>query len=132
MKREFRNLSVMILTAAFAGLLLCVLPQAGMGQQTTAAPTDEEEQIDNSIRKLGYVSGQVVQCKTASPEKAKLEKNALEIANGILRLFGSDRAFMFAATYGAGVTEKIEPSKCAEAIQRYETAVAKLKVLATK
>lgn len=54
------------------------------------------------------------------------------MANGILRLFGSDRAFMFAAIYGAGLTEKIDQKACAEANQRYETAIAKLKTLTIK
>lgn len=73
--------------------------------------------MDAVIRKLGFIAGQVTQCKTGEADKTKLEKTALDLANGIPRLFGSDRAFYFAATYGAGATEKIEQSKCPEAIQ---------------
>jgi hypothetical protein len=125
------RLLTMTLTAIFATLLLCALPQTQIAQQTTA-PEDEEEKMDEALRKLGYVSGQALQCQTAAAEKKKFEKTALDIANGILRLFGSDRAFYFAAAYGAGFTEKIEQSKCSEAIRRYETAIGKLKVLTNK
>src|SRR5262245_23128834 len=140
-KEIVTRLLPMHLSTLFVALLFCVGQQNAMAQQVSAArekaqqaaaSTDEEEQMDNALRKLGYISGQAYQCQTAPADKTKFEKTALDIANGILRLFGSDRAFSFAVAFGAGLTEKIEQSKCAETIKRYETAVGKLKGLTNK
>lgn len=135
---NFGRFSTMALSAVFAGFLFCVLPQNVMAQQTTkqtqqaTVAADDEEQMDIALRKLGYVSGQAHQCQTDAAQKTKFEKTALDIANGVLRLFGSDRAFLFATAFGAGLTDKIEQKDCAEAMKRYETAIGKLKVLASK
>jgi len=140
-KEIVTRLLPMTLSTLFVALLFCVGQQNAMAQQVSAtrekaqqaaASTDEEEQMDNALRKLGYISGQAYQCQTAPADKTKFEKTALDIANGILRLFGSDRAFSFAAAYGVGSTDKIDQKDCAEAIRRYDTAITKLKVLAIK
>lgn len=116
-------------------LILCLLPLIVMPQQAAKQDTkqvDEEEQMDSALRKFGYVSGQACQCQKQEDEKTKIERRALDVATGILRLFGSDRAFSYAAAFGAGVAEQMDQKKCTEAIKQYETMVAKLKIFAAK
>jgi hypothetical protein len=112
-------------------LFLCLLPQIAMPQQESRQ-VDEEEQMDNALRKLGYTSGQACQCQKQAEDKTKIERKALDIATGILRLFGSDRAFSYAAAFGAGLSGEMDQKKCPETIKQYEAMLAKLKVLAAK
>ena len=98
-------------------------------QPSDAKAADEEERMDAALRKLGYVSGQAFQCHSKD-QQAKLERTALGIANGILRLFGSDRAFFYAAAFGAGATEKMEQKACPAAIEQASAMTGQLKVLA--
>jgi hypothetical protein len=119
------------LRVALGCMLLCLLPAIAAPQQK-AQPVDEEEQMDSALRKFGYVSGQACQCQAAQADKTKFERKALDIANGILRLFGSDRAFFYAAAFGAGLTATIDAKQCPEAIKQYEAMVARLKVLSTR
>ena len=86
--------------------------------------------MDQALRKMGYMSGRACQCQTEPAGKTKIERQGLDIANGVLRLFGSDRAFSYAAALGAGLTAEIDQNKCPEAIKEYEGMLAKLKVLA--
>src|SRR5262245_15249049 len=87
-------------------LVLCLLTGIGVAQQPQSTlPTDqEEEQLDTAMRKFGYVSGQAFQCQSKE-QQAKAERVALDVATNILRLFGSDRAFFYAAAFGAGASE---------------------------
>jgi hypothetical protein len=109
-------------------LTLCLLP-ALAGAQQKAQPVDDEEQMDSVLRKFGYVSGQACQCQKLPADKTRFELKSLDIATGILRLFGSDRAFFYAAAFGAGLTAAMEQSKCPEAIKQHEAMVTRLKVL---
>lgn len=92
---------------------------------------DEEEQMDKALRRFGYTSGQVFQCQPKE-QQTKHERTALDIATNVLRLFGSDRAFYFAAAFGAGATEKMDDKSCAEASRQFRDMVSKLKVLAQR
>lgn len=112
------------------GLALFLVTGIGVAQQPAPAqPADEEEQMDASLRKMGYISGQACQCQTDPAGKTKIERQSLDIANGILRLFGSDRAFSYAATFGAGITADLDPKKCPDALKEYEAMLGKLKAL---
>src|SRR5262245_39604175 len=92
--------------AVLVGLVLLLLTGVGGAQQPASTlPTDqEEEQLDTAMRKFGYVSGEAFQCHTKE-QQAKAERVALDVATNILRLFGSDRAFYYAAAFGAGASE---------------------------
>jgi hypothetical protein len=116
-------------------LILCLLPLIVMPQQAAKQETkqvDEEEQMDSALRKFGYISGQACQCQKQGGERTKFERRTLDIATGILRLFGSDRAFYYAAAFGAGVSEEMDQKKCPEIIKQYETMLGKVKVFAAK
>jgi hypothetical protein len=120
-------------TTVIVGLALCLVTGAGMAQQPPPAQSaDEEEQMDDALRKMGYVSGQACQCQTQLADKTRVERQSLDIANGILRLFGSDRAFTYAAAFGAGINGDLGQKKCPEVLKEYESMLGKLKVLAAR
>jgi hypothetical protein len=87
--------------------------------------------MDSALRKFGYVSGQAFQCHSKE-EQIKLERTALNVATNIMRLFGSDRAFFYAAAFGAGMSEQMDPNKCPAAIKQATEMVAKLKILSER
>jgi hypothetical protein len=62
----------------------------------------------------------------------KAERVALDVATNILRLFGSDRAFFYAAAFGAGASEQMDQKACPAAIKEAKAMVDKLKVLSTR
>jgi hypothetical protein len=91
----------------------------------------DEERMDTTLRNFGYVTGQAFQCHSKE-QQVKLEKTALNVGTNILRLFGSDRAFFYAAAFGAGASEQLDTKKCPEFVRQAEEMVRKLNVLASR
>jgi hypothetical protein len=113
-------------------LALCLLlPPFAAAQQGSKAVEDLEEQMDSALRKFGYVSGQAFQCHSKE-EQTKLERTALNVGTNILRLFGSDRAFFYAAAFGAGMTEQMDKKTCPAAIKEATEMIGKLKTLSER
>lgn len=108
-------------------LAVCLLAGVGLAQQPSpsAAPADEEEQMDSAIGKFGHASGQAYQCYDKA-QQVKVERAALDAATNILRLFGSDRAFFYAAAFGAGASGQIDRAQCAAIIKEAETMLQRL------
>jgi hypothetical protein len=99
---------------------------------TAQVPSEaDEERMDTALRKFGYVSGQAFQCHSKE-QQVKLEKTALNVGTNILRLFGSDRAFFFAAAFGAGASEQLDTKKCPDIVKQADEMVRKLNVLASR
>jgi hypothetical protein len=117
-------------TLAVGLFALALLPGVASAQAPKAA-VDPEEQMDTSFRKFGYVTGQAFACYSKA-EQVKLEKTALNVGNNILRLFGSDRAFFYAAAFGAGAAERVDQAKCPAIIKEATEMVDKLKGLSTR
>lgn len=112
-------------------LLLCCVAACCLQGMTVIAQTDDEEKMDTALRKFGYVTGQAFACHTKE-EQAKLERTALGIATNVLRLFGSDRAFFYAAAFGAGASEPVNTQKCPAILREADDMVGKMKVLASR
>jgi hypothetical protein len=114
-------------------LAMLLLTGAGDAQHSAAALTadQEQERLDAALRKFGHVSGQAFQCH-GEQQQAKVERAALDVATNILRLFGSDRAFFYAAAFGAGASEQMDRQACPAAIKEATDMVAKLKTLSAR
>jgi len=89
---------------------------------------DEDEQLDQALRKFGYVSGQACQLQEGE-KRAEFERKALDVANRILRYFGSDQAFYFAAAFGAGLVADIEEADRARILEEHAKMLSQLKSL---
>ncbi len=101
----------------------CWSTRAIAKQPTNAQqPVDEEEALDNAIEQFGYTSGLAFQC-TSSSEAIAVEQDALRAFTGITRLFGSDRAFFYAAAYGNGASADLDRSQCDQYIRQFREAV---------
>jgi hypothetical protein len=74
--------------------------------------SSEDAQFDESVRSFGFLSGAVYQCAKDS-DKSKVDSQAMKAYTGLLKLFGSDTAFFYAASFGAGTAAEIDSKKCA-------------------
>jgi hypothetical protein len=91
-----------------------------------ATPVDEEEQVDEGLKRFGYLAGLARGC-VVEAQRVDLEREALDLHAGIGRLLGTDRAFLFASSFGYGTTVEIETKDCAEVLKNYEARVAKFR-----
>ncbi len=85
------------------------------------ASADEEEVLDDKIREFGYWSGAAYGCVPAA-KQSEVERKVMDNFNHIARLFGTDRAFFYAAAFGNGTTTKVEAAKCPEFLSKFEKA----------
>lgn len=95
---------------------------------STPAPTavDEEEQVDEGLKRFGYLAGLARGCVVES-QRAAVEREALDLNAAIGRLLGTDRAFLFASSFGYGTTVVVETKDCAEVLTAYESRVRKFR-----
>jgi hypothetical protein len=95
---------------------------------SSAAPAavDEEEQLDEGLKRFGYLAGLARGC-VVEKQRVDLEREVLDLHAGIARLLGTDRAFLFAAAFGYGTTDEIGTKECVEVLETYERRVEKFR-----
>lgn len=99
-----------------------LVPQATPAlARTSEAPAaeDEEDLFDERLREFGYWSGAALGC-VAEARRTEFERRALETYSRIARLFGTDRAFFYAAAFGHGMAIEVDNSRCAELLEKLE------------
>lgn len=111
--------------------IAALLPLAAVAQ--TAKPADaaapalslaeqEDLRFEEAIRNFGFVSGAAYQC-LPEVDRTAHDREVLKAYSGLVRLFGSDRAFFYAAAFGAGTGMSIDKSKCAGYIEDFRAAM---------
>lgn len=103
-------------------LLVIILISFGANRAIAETVDTDDENFDNAIQQFGYLSGNAFQC-ASSDQSQSIETEALKAFTGIARLFGTDRAFFYAAAYGVGATSKIDKTKCKEYIRQFQEAM---------
>jgi hypothetical protein len=98
-------------------LALLVAPMLAL-----AGTEDEDARFDDAVRDFGFTSGAALQCAEAA-QKPRIESQALKAYSGIVRLFGSDQAFFYAAAFGAGSVMPVDKAKCPEFIASFEKSM---------
>jgi hypothetical protein len=89
-------------------------------------PVDEEEQVDDGLKRFGYLAGLARGCVVES-QRVALEREALDLNAAIGRLLGTDRAFLFASSFGYGTTTVVETKDCPDVLRAYESRVEKFR-----
>jgi hypothetical protein len=111
--------------------IAALLPVAAAAQTSMPAPApaaatslmeQEEQRFEDAIRNFGFVSGAAYQCLPES-ERTAHDRAVLKAYSGLVQLFGSDRAFFFAAAFGAGTGMSIDKAKCAGYIEDFRAAM---------
>lgn len=76
-----------------------------------AQKTDDEAAFDDALGQFGYAGGAAWQCSEEGARDAVLGQ-VTEVFHRLTQLFGTDRAFTFAAAFGAGTVDTIDAEAC--------------------
>ena len=87
-----------------------------------AAQDDEDEKLDASFRKFGQAAGAAYQC-AGEAEKEKLVGDVRKAYNRIAQLFGTERAFYFAASFGKASDDPFDKAKCGELMTKLRESI---------
>ena len=107
-------------------LACCSLAAAADEASATLAAepaADPEAELDEGLKRFGYLAGLTRGC-VIEEQRVDLEREALDLSGAIGRLFGTDRAFLFASAFGYGTSIEVEAGDCAEVIRSYDERVA--------
>jgi hypothetical protein len=107
--------------------IAALLPVVTVAQTTTPVPApslleQEELRFEEAIRNFGFVSGAAYQCLPEADRTAH-DREVLKAFSGLVRLFGSDRAFFYAAAFGAGTSMSLDRTKCAGYLEDFRAAM---------
>ena len=112
-----------LLVLATAALLpLAANSQAPKPDQALSIAEQEDLRFEESIRNFGFVSGAAYQCLPETQRTAH-DRDVLTAFSGLVRLFGSDRAFFYAAAFGAGTSMSLDKTKCASYIEDFRATM---------
>jgi hypothetical protein len=112
-----------LLVAALTVLGLSPALAADSPAAPAQATVDEEEQVDEGLKRFGYLAGLAHGC-VVEAQRVDLEREALDLHAAIARLLGTDRAFLFSSSFGYGTTVVVEIKDCPEVLKSYEARVA--------
>mgnify|MGYP006267908211 CR=1 FL=1 len=93
----------------------------GLAEETP--PEDAETRVDNGLKEFGYQAGLAHGC-VVDEQQADLAREAVDLHAAVSRLLGTDRAFLFSASFGYGTSVRVETGECAAILKRYEDRVA--------
>ena len=124
MKRT--TLSAWAVALAFSMLQAAHAAETPAPSAPAATAVDEEEQLDEGLKRFGYLAGLARGC-VVEAQRADLEREALDLHAAIGRLLGTDRAFLFSSAFGYGTTVQVETKDCAEVLSTYDQRVAKFR-----
>lgn len=109
---------------AAGALMLSFLPPLPVAAEES--PRDSEEQVDDGLKKFGYLAGLARNC-VVDKQQTGMELEVVDLHGAIGRLLGTDRAFLFAASFGYGTSMSIKPDECKEVLLHYEARVEKFR-----
>jgi len=114
---------LLVLVLATAALLpLAAIGQTPKSDQALSIAEQEDLRFEEAIRDFGFVSGAAYQCLPEADRTAH-DREVLTAFSGLVRLFGSDRAFFYAAAFGAGTSMSLDKAKCATYIEDFRAAM---------
>jgi len=112
----------LLVLATVALLPLAAIAQTPKPEQALSIAEQEDLRFEESIRNFGFVSGAAHQCLLEADRTAH-DREVLTAFSGLVRLFGSDRAFFYAAAFGAGTSMSLDKTKCATYIEDFRAAM---------
>jgi hypothetical protein len=91
-------------------------------EQDAAAQPDEDDKLDESVRKFGSAAGAAYQC-TAEADRGKLVMEVRQAYTRIGQLFGTDRAFYFAVHFGNSSQAQFDKATCPELLKKLRESI---------
>ncbi len=90
--------------------------------QDAAAQADDDDKLDESVRKFGSAAGAAYQC-TPEADRDKLVMEVRQAYTRIGQLFGTDRAFYFAVHFGNSSQAQFDKAKCPELLKKLRESI---------
>ena len=87
----------------------------------------EDEQFTEAVKDFGYAGGAAWQCAEGDA-RTDIERQSMVSYQGLVRLFGSDVAFFFAAAFGAGTSAQIDKTECEAFATQFREGLTKANV----
>jgi hypothetical protein len=91
-------------------------------EQDPAAQPDDDDKLDESVRKFGSAAGAAYQC-TAEADRGKLVMEVRQAYTRIGQLFGTDRAFYFAVHFGNSSQAQFDKATCSELLKKLRESI---------
>lgn len=114
---------LLLLALSIAALLpAAAVAQTAKPEQPLSLAEQEDLRFEEAIRNFGFVSGAAYQCLPEA-ERTAHDREVLKAFSGLVRLFGSDRAFFYAAAFGAGTSMSIDKAKCSTYLEDFRAAM---------
>lgn len=79
-----------------------------------------EKDFDDSLKDLGELAGEVFACESGDDKRSTHETRVRSVYNELNKLFGSDRAFLFATSFGFGAANEQEKKLCSVLTDEFE------------
>ena len=79
-----------------------------------------EEDFDQAIKDFGELSGEVFVCLSDENASAQHEERVDAVYSEVLRLFGYERGFSYAAHFGYGAASELSEELCEELTDEFE------------
>ena len=133
-----KNVFKTSITCGFALTILVVLSTTSVAQtvnsktekqilhltseQDSAAQPDEDDKLDESVRKFGSAAGAAYQC-TAEADREKLVSDVRQAYTRISQLFGTDRSFYFAVHFGTASQAPFDKGTCPELLKKLRESI---------
>jgi hypothetical protein len=93
------------------------LEPAAVSQAQPPSEEADDEALDESFRRYGRAAGAAYQCAPAA-DKLRVVDDVRHAYTRIGQLFGTDRAFFFAAAFGNGSDQPFDKARCPELLKR--------------
>jgi hypothetical protein len=81
-----------------------------------------EAAFDEALKNFGFTAGLAWQCSNAEERPSTLARS-MDIYNRLTQLFGTDRAFYFAAAFGAGSSDTFDAKECDRHMADFSTGI---------
>jgi hypothetical protein len=79
-----------------------------------------EADFDESLKDLGELAGEVFSCVQDKDKRATHVERVDSVHGELNKLFGTDRAFLFAAYFGYGSASEQDEATCSELTDEFE------------
>jgi hypothetical protein len=79
-----------------------------------------EKDFEESLKDFGELAGEVYSCKEDKEQREKHFGRVDSIHDELNKLFGTERAFMFAAYFGYGTASENDQPTCTELTDEFE------------
>ena len=108
------------LSIAFSGPSMAEDKVPALNEAAEKILAEVEKDFEESLKDFGELAGEVYSCKEDKEQREKHFGRVDSIHDELNKLFGTERAFMFAAYFGYGTASENDQPTCTELTDEFE------------